>query len=153
MGWADDFIRGNRFEACNPLRWDAVILNLPGLTDYNPALPKLYKWNDKVGQLAANFETYVDDIRTNGYSEQSCVLANRRVASRCNYLGIQDAARKRRFPSKKPGVWCGAKSSTDAEGVYTSTTQAKWDKGKNWIEGIRILQIFDEHQPAIRQSR
>ena len=134
MGWAEDFIRGNRLASTNPLRWDAVILNLPGLKDYNPSLPKLYKWNDHVGQLAANFETYVDDIRTNGYSEHSGVLANRRVASRCNYLGIQDAARKRRFPSKKPGVWCGAKSSTDKDGVYTSTTQAKWNKGKGLID-------------------
>ena len=40
---AEEFIRGNHKEANNPLRWDVVILNLIGNSDYNPAYPQVYK--------------------------------------------------------------------------------------------------------------
>ena len=138
MGWADDLIRGHQFDERNIFRWDRYILNLPGMKTYDPSLPKGYKWNDIDQCIAGNFEHYVDDIRSNHSTEEGCVLASRRIASTCNFLGIQDAARKRHFPSKKPRVWCGAKTATDDKGLYTSTTQAKWDKGKkivsDWLE-------------------
>ena len=141
MGWADDFIRGDRHDPFNIFRWDRFVLNLPGMKHYEPSKPKGYKWDDKNQTLAANFETYVDDIRSSYSTEAGCVLASRKIASRYNYLGIQDAGRKRRFPSQNPGVWCGAKTSTDHRGVYTSTTQAKWDKGKkivsDWLDELR----------------
>jgi len=34
FGWCEDAIRGNRREANNPLRWDEIVLNLPGSKDY-----------------------------------------------------------------------------------------------------------------------
>ena len=135
MGWADDIIRGHHLDDRNILRWDRYILNLPGMKNYNPSLPKGYKWNDADQCIAGNFEHYVDDIRSSHSTEEGCVLVSRRIASTCNFLGIQDAARKRHFPSKKPRVWCGAKTATDDKGLYTSTTQLKWDKGKNIIGG------------------
>ena len=135
MGWLDDIIRGNRLDGMNEFRWDSLILNLPGMSEYDPALPKVYKWNEELAQMASNFEAYVDDIRTTGGTEVSCVNASRRVASLCNYFGVQDAARKRRFPSTKPSVWCGAKTSSDSTGLYTTTTQEKWDKGRTLILG------------------
>ena len=140
MGWADDIIRGSRFDKFNIFRWDRFILNLPGMKNYNPSLPKGYKWNDYTNSMAGNFESYVDDIRSSHSSEHGCVLASRRIASLCNHLGIQDAARKRHFPTKKPRVWCGAKVCADQDGVYTSTTQAKWDRGKlilsDWLNEL-----------------
>jgi hypothetical protein len=135
MGWADDIIRGHHLDDKNILRWDRFVLNLPGMKNYNPSLPRGYKWNDAAQCIAGNFEHYVDDIRTSHATEEGCVLVSRKIASTCNYLGIQDAARKRHFPSKKPRVWCGAKTATDDKGLYTSTTQVKWDKGKNIISG------------------
>ena len=137
MGWVEDVIRGDPSCVYNPFRWGDVILNLPGLEDYDPSLPKVYRWDEEMERLASNFETYVDDIRTSGATEGSCVDASRRVASLCNYFGVQDAARKRRFPSMRPGVWCGAKTSADGTGLYTSTTQEKWDKGKGLVSGWR----------------
>jgi hypothetical protein len=130
MGWADDIIRGEQFETTNIFRWDRFVLNLPSMKSYDPSLPKGYKWNDVDQCIAGNFEHYVDNIRSSHATEEGCVLASRKIASTCNFLGIQDAARKRHFPSRKPRVWCGAKTATDDNGLYTCTTQAKWDKGK-----------------------
>jgi hypothetical protein len=145
MGWADDIIRGEHLDPHNIFRWDRFILNLPGMKSYDPSLPKGYKWNDATQSIAGNFEHYVDDIRSSHSTEQGCVLASRKIASMCNYLGIQDAARKRHFPSKKPRVWCGAKTATDDKGLYTCTTQAKWDRGKNIIQGwLNELEASDD---------
>ena len=138
MSWAADVIKGDRFDEFNVFRWDNFCLNLPGSKDYNPRFPVGYKWNQTTKSIAADFETYVDDIRSSDGTEEGCVIATRRIASVCNHLGIQDAARKRRFPSQRPGVWCGAKTSADNVGVYTSTTQQKWDKAKTTIEGWLI---------------
>ena len=141
MGWADDCIRGDHLCCINVFRWDRFILNLPGMKSYDPAMPKGYKWNDKTQSIAGNFETYVDDIRSSHSSEEGCVLGSRKIASTCNYLGIQDSSRKRRFPAQRPGVWCGAKTLVDETALYTSTTQEKWDRGKNiilsWLQELR----------------
>jgi hypothetical protein len=135
MGWADEIIRGDRFDSLNVFRWDRYILNLPGSKEYDPSMPRGYKWNDLTKSISGNFEYYVDDIRSNHSTEEGCVLASRRIASVCNYLGIQDAARKRHFPSQTPRVWCGAKTATDNKGLYTCTTQEKWNKGKAIVKG------------------
>lgn len=135
MAWADDVIRGSRLDYNNTFRWDRYLLNLPGTKNYDPTLPRGYKWNDRSNAIAGNFETYIDDIRSSNSTEESCVLASRRISSICNFLGIQDAARKRHFPSQTPRVWCGAKSMTDNNGLYTCTTQTKWDRGKHIVQG------------------
>jgi hypothetical protein len=135
MGWAEDLMRGDHLDVMNPLRWDEVILNLPGMNNYDLSKPKVYKWNRQAKRIAANFEGYIDDLRTCGFDELSCLLTSRRVASYCNHLGIQDAPRKQHFPSQRPRVWCGANTMTDGTGVYAYTTQSKWDKGRTLIEG------------------
>jgi len=43
FGWCEDAIRGNRRETNNPLRWDEVVLNLPGSKDYQPEKPWVYR--------------------------------------------------------------------------------------------------------------
>jgi hypothetical protein len=62
--------------------------------------------------------------------------AVRRVASICNYLGVQDAARKRRETSQTPGAWAGSVISTDGRGVYVTVSQEKWDKAKAMIASM-----------------
>ena len=42
FAWSEDFIRGNRFDHTNPFMWDTVIMNLPGHSDYSPALPWVF---------------------------------------------------------------------------------------------------------------
>jgi hypothetical protein len=133
MLFAEDVIRGDPEAEGNVFRWDSVRLNLPGSETYDPSLPWVYKVR-KDGSPAADFFFYVDDNRTTGNSEEEAWLAARRVASVCSYLGIQDAARKRRKASKNPGAWAGAVVSTDDDGVYVSVSQEKWDKAQEMIK-------------------
>ena len=64
--------------------------------------------------MACFFGTYIDDIRTGGPTEAACKATSRRVASRINYLGQQDAARKRGQPDQQPRAWAGAKNWLNA---------------------------------------
>lgn len=138
FSWCEDFIRGNRLDAGNPLQWRWVVLNLPGSEDYNPAKPWVYRICES-GDMASFFGTYIDDIRTGGTTESNTHSVARRVASRLQYYGIQDAARKRRNPSRTPGAWAGALCSTQEKtGLFVSCSQEKWDKGKKIITDIEL---------------
>ena len=136
MLWAEDVLRGNRFDSKNPFRWQSVRLNLPGSEDYDSRLP----WVSKVkadGSLAAEFFIYVDDVRIAGQTEHEVWNAVRQISALSGYLGIQDAARKRRPPSKHAGAWAGSMIYTDEHHVGAYIDQAKWDKTKShlmWLE-------------------
>ena len=84
--------------------------------------------------LPGFFRTYIDDIRTGHSSEVGCKLVSRQVASRINYLGQQDATRKRGQPAKVPRAWAGAKCvSIEGQGLYVLSTQGKWEKTKDIV--------------------
>jgi hypothetical protein len=89
------------------------------------------------GTPAAEFFFYVDDNRTTGNTEKEAWLAARRVASVCSYLGIQDAARKRRKASRIPGAWAGAVVSTGDEGVSVSESKENWEKARALIKATK----------------
>jgi hypothetical protein len=59
--WCEENIWGDRGNPTNPLHWDRVLLNLPGLVNYNPAMPWVCCLR-KDGRMAGYFGTYVDDI-------------------------------------------------------------------------------------------
>jgi len=135
--FAEMFIRGDRHDPTNVLRWDRVVLNLPGSLSYSPASSWVYKIRSD-GFLASDFLIYVDDVRTMGSSAEDCRLVSRRVASMINYLGLQDAARKRREPSLTPGAWAGSIVNTSDGYVSVAVSQERWDKAKSillWIQG------------------
>jgi hypothetical protein len=93
---AAEFGRGNRQEKKNPLRWDFIRLNLPGNPAYDPALPRVMKQDAVTRKIAGDIVAFVDDLRTPGCSiEQAWAIAHQMV-SRLQYLGLQDAPRKRR---------------------------------------------------------
>jgi hypothetical protein len=50
-------------------------------------------------ELAADFFIFVDDVRPCGPSKREAWLAACKAASTINWLGLQDAARKRRDSS------------------------------------------------------
>jgi hypothetical protein len=133
MLFAEDVMRGDSDDPKNVFRWNSVILNLPGSQTYDPSRPWVYKVR-KDGTPAADFFFYIDDNRTTGNDEQEAWKGAQRVDSVCSFLGIQDAARKRRKASQTPGAWAGAVVSTDGEGVYVSVSQEKWDKAKAMID-------------------
>lgn len=49
------------------------------------------KWDSKFDQVAGDLVAFVDDLRISGYSEEHAWAIARQVASRLDYLGIQDA--------------------------------------------------------------
>lgn len=135
MLWAEDVIRGNRHSPDNPLRWDFVRLNLPGSKDYDPTLP----WVSKVrsdGFIASDFFIYVDDCRSTSPSLYEAWQTLRRISSMLGYLGIQDAARKRRPPTQRPGAWAGSMVYLDKENVGVYISHDKWNKVKSHLDWI-----------------
>ena len=65
------FIKGNHLEKSNHLRWDCITLNLPSSKNLNPALPLVMKWNELIGNIAANIVAIVDDLRLSGVDEET----------------------------------------------------------------------------------
>ncbi len=135
--FADEYIRGDPSDQSNVFRWDEVSLNLPGSQEYDPSKPWVSKRRSSDGKIAADFVIYVDDVRSAGNSWEEARLASRRIGSLLNWLGVQDAARKRRDPSRTPGAWAGSIIHTAGGVVTVSVSQERWDKAKtivDWIE-------------------
>ena len=130
-GWTLDVCRGNRFDPENPFRWDSVRVNLPGTKNYNPRLPWISKM--KGNSEAAEVIAYVDDVRNIASSELDCRKSGKRISQVTTYLGEQDAWRKTRPPSQKPGPWCGSFVVVEDENVFAYVSLKKWNKGKAFI--------------------
>ena len=94
---AEEFIRGDRKASNNPLRWDEVVLNCFGTMSYDPSLPTVYKWDGVTKQIAGDVKAFVDDLRAIGHNMEHAWSIARLIATRLQYLGIQDAPRKRRI--------------------------------------------------------
>ena len=130
---AEEVIKGDRLDSDNIFCWDVVRLNLPGSDDYDPTLPWVSKVRMSDGKIAADLFIYVDDARSTGSNYEESRMAARRTASTFNYLGIQDAARKRREPSQEPGAWAGTVLSTTNGVVGIRVSKEKWDKAKRLV--------------------
>ena len=128
-----EVVLGDRRDPNNVLRWDEIRMNLPGGSEtYDLSLPWVSKIRLDDGRIAADLFIYVDDVRLTGSSSDECREAGRQAASIANSLGIQDAARKRRFGSQKPGAWAGSVVETTEQGVFVTVSQEKWDKCKRY---------------------
>jgi hypothetical protein len=127
FAWGEEIILWDPSVVTNPFYWDEVVLNFPGQENYNLTMPKVYKWNSISKCMASFFRTYIDNVRSGGSSEVTCRSASRRIASRINYLGQQDAVRKRGHAAKVPCAWAGAKCIAQTnDGVYVLSTDVKW---------------------------
>ena len=92
---ATELAMGDPLDCNNAFFQDKLILNLPCSEKFNPSMPWLYKLDSRVGQIAPDVVTFMDDSRVTDYSVESCWQASRQLASRLQFLGIQDAARKK----------------------------------------------------------
>ena len=140
--WADEFARGDRILASNPMRWDTIRLNLPGSLSYVSNLPYVMKWNGDVERIAGDVLTYVDDVRASGYSMENAWQVSRQMGSRLQFLGIQDAARKRRPPSQHPGAWAGGIFCIHPSSITKTVSSEKWYKGQNMLKQLQT-QLLD----------
>ena len=137
FAWSEEIILGNHLDETNPFFWNEVKMNFPGSTGYDPAMPWVYKWNNISKEMASFFGTYIDDIRAGGASELACKHALHKIASITNYLGQQDAPRKRGQPTQTPRAWAGAKCvSHDDHGLYVLSMESKWKKAKAIIKAL-----------------
>jgi hypothetical protein len=127
---AEEFICGNPCDRSNPFVWDKLVLNLPGLAMFDPTRPKVIKWDSTKNWIACDLVVFVDDLKGSGPTVELTWALTRTVASRIQYLGIQEASRTRRTPTRSPGAWAGGVFSTSATNVFVSVSQDKWDKAK-----------------------
>ena len=133
---AEEVIRGNPHDDQNVFKWDYIALNLPGSPSYQPGIPWIGKRRRSDGLIACDFLIYVDDIRSGGNGRSEARRVSRVIAMKLNYLGLQDAARKRRDPSQQPGPWAGSVVGIEDGMVYVTVTQERWDKAKMMVKWI-----------------
>eukprot|EP00980_Cylindrotheca_fusiformis_P026387 scaffold16048_cov85-Cylindrotheca_fusiformis.AAC.1 len=149
---AKEVILGDRRDKENAYRWDVVRLNLPGSKGYDPSLPWVSKIRIDDGEIACDLFIYVDDGRVTAPSEDECWKATRQAASVLNDLGIQEAARKRRWGSRKPGAWAGSIVEAQDDGVYVTVDQEKWTKSRRYMgEILNELQTSGDHSLDFKQ--
>jgi hypothetical protein len=134
MLFAEEVIHSSPSDHGNCFHFDEVRLNIPGQPSYNPQLPWVSKFQTSTGCMANDFYVYVDDVRTAGDSYESCWQAARTVASKYNYLGLQDAPRKRRAPSTEAGPWAGSTIHTSNNTVTVTVTIERWHKAQVMIQ-------------------
>lgn len=134
--WAEEVILGDPGDPQNIFAWDDVELNLPGCEDYDPSRPWVAKVRSKDKLVANDLFIYVDDLRTVGASEEECYQASRRTGSKLNWLGLQDAARKRRPPSQTPGAWAGSIVDAGNDGVSVLISEERWSKTKQLLDWV-----------------
>jgi hypothetical protein len=135
-----DFL-GNPKDSNNVFRWEYVELNLPGAEDYAPARPWISK-RRRTGEIAADAQDYVDDIRCSGPTEEDSWQASSKVGKTCSYKGCQNALRKYRAPSQEPGAWAGAVVGATSENIFDSVTVEKWTKARSEI--ARLREAYDK---------
>jgi hypothetical protein len=127
---------GDPSDSASSFQWKHVELNLPGSVHYNPVLSCIRKvWDD--GLAAADMVAFFDDGRVFGPTRSLVSSALCQVTSRIQARGNQDAARKRREISLRPGAWAGCIAYTDHGLVRRFTSQEKWDKAKHHIQWIQ----------------
>ena len=87
--------------------------------------------------MAADLSIYIDDLHPMEPSKRECWTAAHQVGYRLTWFSLQDAARKRRKASKKPGAWAGRVIHTDGEEVCVLVLQEKWDKTQKLISWMK----------------
>lgn len=127
----EEFVRGNEKCPKNPLAWDTVKLNIIGQPGFNPALPHVIKWKSWLNRPAGDLVSFVDDLRTLGYNQEEAWAIARRVASRIQYMGSQDAPRKRRVDENGP--WTGTIFNTKGGEITKTVSETKWEKGQDYV--------------------
>lgn len=142
--WAEEFARGDPNKRGNPMAFDKVILNLPGMDSYDPQLPKVMKWNSEARAIAGDVITFVDDIRITGFSKENCRNVYHQFASRIQFLGMQDAPRKFRPPSQaQAGAWTGTIFRITPRSISKSVSEEKWQKGIDIVNRLDLLITSD----------
>ena len=139
----EPFLVGNIDDPKNVYRWSSIILNLPGSSNYTPDKPRVYRVREDGETFAADLFIYIDDVRNTAPSEEECWRGAHQVCCRLTWLGIQDAPRKKNFPTQTPRAWAGTIIHSDQGVVTVLVSEEKWDKTKSWVDWI-LEHVGDE---------
>jgi hypothetical protein len=134
---AIEIAKGEPAEKGSAFAWETVKLNLPGSGNYDPGLPRVQKLRAD-GTPATDLVVFFDDGRIIGATEQLANAGIRQITSRLQHMGNQDAARKRRPSSQRPGAWAGGIAYTDQGITRKMLSQAKWDRAKDFLEWLHL---------------
>ena len=135
--WAEEFAQGSRLDKANPMGYDTVLLNLPGMRTYDPNRPRVMKWDTANKCIAGDVVTFVDDVRITGSSKEVCWAVYRQFRSRTQYLGLQNAPRKFRPPSQEhAGAWTGTIFRVGTDAVSKTVSLEKWSKGRDILQSV-----------------
>ncbi|KAL7570650.1 hypothetical protein ACA910_014924 [Epithemia clementina (nom. ined.)] len=126
---------GERLDSNNVFNWSHVRLNLPRTQGYQPGIPWILKRRSN-GQIVADAQDYMDDLRGCAPSEEDAWQVGTRIAKVAAFHGIQDAAHKRRKQTQRPGAWAGVVCGTRPSRPFVSVTQEKWDKTKQEVQRL-----------------
>jgi hypothetical protein len=147
---AGEYILRDRSDPKNNFCWDVVRMNLPGSKEYEPSLPWVSKIRLEDGNIVADLFLYVDDGRLTGNSRDEVDQATRVATSRLQKLGIQEAPRKRRWGSRRPGAWAG--SIVEATNTNDSGRRGRWITGRLESRGHGRAAYPGLHPHAPRRS-
>jgi hypothetical protein len=138
-------IMGDPKEVGNPFEWDHIELNLPCSANYDASKPWIMKMR-KDGDIASEVVQYVDDVRIIAATRELAWQCSSKMAKGLRFLGLQDAARKRREPSQRPGAWACATVMMDGETVCKGVTKERWVKLQSKIRWIgKQLELDDDY--------
>jgi hypothetical protein len=120
-------IMGDPKEVGNPFEWDHTELNLSCSKGYDATKPRVMKMQAD-GDIALEVVQYVDNVGIIAATRELTWLCSSKMAKGLCFLGLQDAARKRREPSRRPGAWAGAMVMMDGKAVCNGVTKECWMK-------------------------
>jgi hypothetical protein len=132
---AEETVLGDRLSPSNPLRWDHVKLNLPGMSAYDPTQPWVSRRRED-GSIAAGVCRFVDDLRPVGPSVEECWSVTHTLACCYNHLGLQITSRKTRPPSQHPGAWAGSHVVIQDGNIGVTCGVEKWLKAKRLLDSL-----------------
>jgi len=69
---ATEFGLGDPLDDSNAFFWDEMKLNLPYSPSFDPGIPWLYKFDSRVGKIASDVITFMDDKWVTGSLVESC---------------------------------------------------------------------------------
>jgi hypothetical protein len=123
------------------------------MADYDPTMPRLYKWNAMGKVIAMDIKWFMDDLRGIGANEELIQKGIHKLESTMSYLGIQDATRKRRKHGQHVGEWVGAISVAVKDvGLFKTVSEKKWERAQGIIS--ELLDPFKEasDRPALNHK-
>ncbi|KAI2495940.1 hypothetical protein MHU86_18550 [Fragilaria crotonensis] len=130
--WGEEFARGDPSLKDNPMGYDSIRLNLPGMSRYDPLKPKVMKWRSDLSVVAGDVLTFVDDVRITGFSKENCHKVHRHNA----------------------GAWTGTIFKITPTVISKSVSQEKWNKGKAMVKGlVAKIEADSDDRPVLDRKQ